>query len=31
MMKAEVYGADVPLENIDAICQAMEEFCIGKR
>jgi hypothetical protein len=30
MMKAEIYGADVPLENIDAICKAMEEFCIRK-
>lgn len=28
MMKAEICGADVPLENIEAICQAMEEFCI---
>ncbi|MGQ9515123.1 MAG: hypothetical protein ACUVTL_08785 [Thermoproteota archaeon] len=30
MMKAEVYGADVPFENIDAICNAMEEYCIRK-
>jgi len=28
MMKAEFYGADVPLENIEAMCEAMEEFCI---
>jgi len=31
MMKAEIYGADVPLANIEAICQAMEDFCIGRR
>jgi uroporphyrinogen decarboxylase len=31
MMKAEIYAADVSLQNIEAICQAMEEFCIGKR
>jgi hypothetical protein len=30
-MKAEIYAADVSLQNIEAICQAMEEFCIGKR
>jgi len=30
MMKAEIYGADVPLENIEAICRAMEESCLGK-
>ena len=27
MVDAEIFGADVPLENIEAICQAMEEFC----
>jgi len=27
MMKGEV-GPDVPLDNIEALCQAMEEFCI---
>jgi len=28
MMKAEVVGANVPLENIEAICDGMEEFCL---
>lgn len=28
MMKAEVSGTNVPLENIEAICSAMEEFCL---
>ncbi len=31
MMKAEIFGTDVPLENIEVICQAIEKFCIGKR
>jgi hypothetical protein len=31
MMKAEIFGADVSLENIEAICQSLEKFCIGKR
>ncbi len=31
MMKAEVSGGNVPLENIEAICQSMEEFCIGHK
>jgi hypothetical protein len=31
MMKAEIYAADISLENIEAICQAMEDFCIGRR
>jgi hypothetical protein len=31
MMKAEVYAADISLENAEAICQAMEEFCIGRK
>jgi hypothetical protein len=31
MMKAEVYGADISLENAEAICLAMEEFCIGRK
>ncbi len=30
MIKGEV-GPDVPLENIEALCQAMEEFCIRLR
>jgi len=30
MMKGEI-GPDVPLENIEAMCQAMEEFCIRMR
>jgi len=29
MMQAAVYGGDVPLENIEAICSAMEEYCLG--
>jgi hypothetical protein len=29
MMKGEVSGTNVPLENIEAICEAMEEFCLG--
>ncbi len=28
MMKAEVSGTNVPLENIEAICDAMEKYCI---
>ncbi len=28
MMKAEVSGTNVPLENIEAICDAMERYCI---
>ena len=28
MMKAEVSGTNVPLQNIEAICQAMEDHCI---
>jgi hypothetical protein len=31
MMKAEIFGNDVPLSNIEAICQAMEVFCIGRK
>ncbi len=31
MMKAEICDASVSLENIEAICQAMKDFCIGKR
>jgi uroporphyrinogen decarboxylase len=27
MLNAGVWGADVPLANIDAICAALEEFC----
>lgn len=30
MMEAEFYDANVPLENIEAMCQATERFCIGK-
>jgi len=30
MMKAEIYGADIALGKIEAICQAMEDFCIGR-
>lgn len=30
MMKAEIYDVNVPLENIETLCQAMEEFCIDK-
>jgi uroporphyrinogen decarboxylase len=29
MLSAGVWGADVPLENIDALCAAMEEFCLN--
>ncbi len=28
MMKAEVSGTNVPLENIEAICEAMERYCL---
>lgn len=31
MMKAEFSGANVLLENIEAMCQTMEEYCIGKK
>ncbi len=31
MMKAEIGDANIPLENIEAICQAFEEFCIPRR
>jgi hypothetical protein len=31
MMKTEITGTNVPLENIEALCQSMETFCIGKR
>jgi uroporphyrinogen decarboxylase len=24
------YGGNIPLENMEAACQAMEEFCLGK-
>jgi hypothetical protein len=27
MIFGSIYGADVPLENIEAICTAFEEFC----
>ena len=27
MLLGQVYGLDVPLRNIEAICQAMEDFC----
>ena len=27
MMQAGIYGADVPLKNIEAICEVMEEYC----
>jgi hypothetical protein len=30
MMKAEVSGTNVPLENIEAICMAMEQFCLDR-
>lgn len=30
MVFADIYGADVPMENIEAICQALEEFCLGE-
>jgi len=30
MVDAEIFGADVPLENIEAIFQAMQQFCFGK-
>jgi len=29
--RAGEIGPDVPLENIEAMCQAMEEFCIRMR
>jgi hypothetical protein len=27
MLAAGIWGADVPLRNIEAICEAMEEYC----
>jgi len=30
MIQAGIFGADVPLENIEAICRAFEEFCLKK-
>jgi len=30
MLLASIFGADVPLENIEALCQAFEEFCLKK-
>ncbi|NLF00381.1 MAG: hypothetical protein GX601_05315 [Anaerolineales bacterium] len=29
MMLASVYGADVPLANIQALCDAMEDYCLS--
>ena len=29
MVMASVYGADVPLENIEAICEAIEDYCLA--
>ena len=26
-----IYGGNVPLENIEALCEALEEFCIQSR
>ncbi|MEM2960705.1 MAG: uroporphyrinogen decarboxylase family protein [Candidatus Bathyarchaeia archaeon] len=31
MMKAEFNGPNIPLDNIEAMCRAMEQFCIGKK
>ena len=28
MLKAAVYGDDIPLENIEALAAALEEFCL---
>jgi len=28
MVSGAVYGGDVPLENIEALCEAMEEYCL---
>ncbi len=30
MMKAEIADPNTPLENIEALCQAMEDFCIPR-
>lgn len=30
MISASIFGADVPLENIEAICQAFEKFCLKR-
>ena len=27
MVMAGIYGDDVPLRNIEAICEAMEDYC----
>ena len=29
MLLASIYGGDVPLNNIQAICEAMEDFCLS--
>ena len=31
MVMAAIYGADVPLHNIAALCEAMEEYCFPSR
>ncbi|MBI4532043.1 MAG: hypothetical protein HY709_11055 [Candidatus Latescibacteria bacterium] len=28
MVMGSVYGAEVPLENVEAICEAMEDYCL---
>jgi len=28
MVFGSIYGGDVPLENIEALCEAMEEYCL---
>ena len=29
MIYAQIFGTDVPMENIEAICQAFEEYCLA--
>jgi len=31
MMKVEFHGADMPIKNIEAMCEAVEEFSIRQR
>ena len=31
MVQAAIFGDDVPLENIEAICEAMEDYCLAWR
>jgi len=28
MVSGSIFGEDVPLENIEALCKAMEQYCL---